>query len=100
MKGRREEGFEAVLEGQSTKHAALVENRCQLCPPVSPQIDEVEPGFARQKSIDDHLVLFGLARTGRVDQPSAWPYHGSRALKQGELTFGKRREIVCVPDAT
>ena len=52
---------------------------------MASEIEEAEVVMARQKRVDDSIVLLGLARTGRLDEPSAWSYDRRRSPEQRQL---------------
>ena len=42
-----------------------------------------------QERINDRLVLLGLARAGRIDEPAVWPYQGRGAFEEAERAYKK-----------
>ena len=52
-----------------------------------------EVAVRREKAGDDRLVLLGLARAGRVDEPAAGPHDVGRAREHRALGGGERGEI-------
>src|SRR6185503_13768059 len=70
-----------------------MEERDRLCT----QIERREVWMPGEKRIDDRVVLFRLARTGRIDETSALSDDRRRTIEEGGLVRGERCQIGLLP---
>ena len=91
---RREERLETMRRRRRPEEPALIDEWRKQAARARTEIDEAEIASRLDEGGNDTVVLFRLARAGRIYKASTGAYHLRGAGEEIELVAGQRREIV------
>src|SRR5258705_13502160 len=91
---RREERLETMRRRRRPEEPVLIDEWHKQALRARAEIDEAEIASRLDEGGNDTVVLFRLARAGRIDKASPGTYHLRGAREKIELVGGQRREFV------
>src|SRR5947207_2640718 len=91
---RREERLEAVRRRRRPEEPVLIDEWRKQVTRARAEINEAEIAPRLDERGNDAVVLFRLARAGRIDEASTRPHHVRRAREKVVLIASQRREIL------